>query len=164
TAYMLAKSLPYWPIEPSLIRNPWHGFQLDLLRCLWAVLPAASLWGASFPLALASVASSGRDAGRLVGGVYAANTVRPILGALVFSLSLVGRIGTQHSQQFLIAVAAAAALAALVPLLWTNEPQQATASPSAAGAVGRTIALAAALIVAFALAQTVPPTPGALIA
>src|SRR5207253_2790009 len=57
TAYMLAKSLPYWPIDPSLAKDPWHNFQLDLVRCLWAVLPAALLWVASFPLALA-VASS----------------------------------------------------------------------------------------------------------
>ena len=41
TAYMLANSIPYWPIDPSLARNPWHNFQLDLVRCLWAVLPAA---------------------------------------------------------------------------------------------------------------------------
>ena len=54
--------------------TPWFTMQLDLVRCLWAVLPAAILWGASFPLALASVASPGQDPARLVGGVYAANT------------------------------------------------------------------------------------------
>jgi spermidine synthase len=164
TAYMLAKSLPYWPIEPSLTRNPWHGFQLDLLRCLWAVFPAACLWGASFPLALAAVATHGRDAGCLVGGVYAANTVGAILGALLFSLLLVGAIGTQHSQQLLIGLAAAAALTALVPLLWSNESHQSAAVPSPASAVGRTIALAAALVIAYGLAEIVPKTPGELIA
>ena len=51
--YMLTQSLPYWPINPSISTDPWFNFQLDLVRCLWVVLPAAILWGASFPLALA---------------------------------------------------------------------------------------------------------------
>src|SRR5205814_6653636 len=36
TAHMLAESLPYWPINPSLSRSPWLNFQLDLVRCFWA--------------------------------------------------------------------------------------------------------------------------------
>ena len=51
TAYMIADSLPYWPINPLLTISPWHTFQLDMVRCLWAILPPAILWGASFPLA-----------------------------------------------------------------------------------------------------------------
>src|SRR2546422_5724321 len=70
-AFMLTESLPYWPIDPSLTGDPWVNMQLDLVRSLWAVLPAAILWGASFPLALASLASRGQDPARLVGGVYA---------------------------------------------------------------------------------------------
>ena len=62
-AYMLTQSLPYWPINPSISTSPWFNFQLDLVRCLWAMLPAAILWGASFPLALASVADGGQDPG-----------------------------------------------------------------------------------------------------
>ena len=68
TAYMLADSLPYWPIDPWLSTSPWFNFQLDLVRCAWAIFPAACLWGASFPLAMAAVASPGQDPGRLVGG------------------------------------------------------------------------------------------------
>ena len=75
---MVYTSLPYWPINPSLSRNPWIDFQLDLVRCLWAILPATLLWGASFPLALASAAREGEDAGKLAGGVYAANTIGAI--------------------------------------------------------------------------------------
>jgi spermidine synthase len=173
TAYMLAKSIPYWPIDPSLATNPWHNFQLDLLRCLWAVLPAALLWGASFPLALAAVADCGHrdlpvaddtrsaqnnvDPGRLVGGIYAANTVGAILGALLFSVILVGWLGTQRSQQVLIVIAALAALFALVPLLFT---QQGTA---ASGAV-RGALVTAALGLSAVLAWTIPRTPGELIA
>ena len=59
TAYTVTESLPYWPIEPSLTQNLWLNFQLDLFRSMWAVLPAAFLWGASFPLALAAIASRG---------------------------------------------------------------------------------------------------------
>src|SRR5262245_25251826 len=79
-AYMLTESLPWWPIDPSISTTPLYTFQLDLVRTLWVVLPAAILWGASFPLALAAVASRGQDPARLVGGVYAANTVGAIIG------------------------------------------------------------------------------------
>ena len=117
TAVMISESLPYWPIVPGLSPSPWYTFQLDLVRCLWAVLPPACLWGASFPLALAAVASRGQDPGRLVGGVYAANTIGAIAGALVFSLLLVPAIGTAGAERVLIGLAAAAALVALMPLL-----------------------------------------------
>jgi len=80
TAYMLTQSLPYWPINPAMSTDPWFNFQLDLVRCIWAILPGAILWGASFPLALASVATGGKDPARLVGGVYAANTLGAIVG------------------------------------------------------------------------------------
>lgn len=102
TSFMLTDSLPYWPVNPVLSTNPWHMFQLDLVRCLWSVLPGAILWGASFPLALASVAAPGQDPGRLVGGAYAANTVGAILGSLGGSLLLVAWFGSHHAQQILI--------------------------------------------------------------
>ena len=63
TACMLSDSLPYWPINPFLSTSLWYTFQLDMVRCLWAILPAALLWGASFPLALAAVAPRGGDPG-----------------------------------------------------------------------------------------------------
>jgi spermidine synthase len=55
TAWAIAKWLPYWPIDSALAPSPWINFQLDVFRALWAVLPATLLWGASFPLALASL-------------------------------------------------------------------------------------------------------------
>src|SRR5678815_1390916 len=58
-AFMMSKSLPYWPINPTLSPNPWITFQIDLLRSLVAVFPAAFLWGASFPLAIAAVMGPG---------------------------------------------------------------------------------------------------------
>ena len=48
----------------DLAADIWFNFQLDLVRCLWVVLPGAILWGASFPLALASVADAGTGSGR----------------------------------------------------------------------------------------------------
>ncbi len=155
TAVMISDSLPYWPIDPQLSPSPWYTFQLDLVRCLWAVLPPACLWGASFPLALAAVASRGQDPGRLVGGVYAANTIGAIAGALVFSLLLVPAIGTAGAERVLIGLAAAAALVALMPLL---RPAPGTIR------LGGAAVLAAALGVAGWLALSVPPVPWALVA
>jgi spermidine synthase len=61
TAWVLTQSLPYWPVNPSISPSAWFQFQLDFVRCLFAILPGALLWGASFPLALASVASKEDD-------------------------------------------------------------------------------------------------------
>ena len=115
TAWQLANSLPYWPVNPLLSTSPWFTFQIDMVRCFWAILPAAVLWGASFPLALAAAADREGDSGLLVGGIYAANTGGAILGALSFSLVLIPAIGTSHSQSLLILIAAVAGLCALAP-------------------------------------------------
>lgn len=172
TAYQLAKSLHFWPIDPTLLKSPWHQFQLDILRCLWVILPAACLWGASFPLALAAVAEKGQDAGKLVGGVYAANTVGAILGALAFSIFMIAWIGTQRSQQLLILLAAAAALFALVPLVRNSSPHAPCAGTGfpeyrahgVSGLLTRGAALLAALAAAGGFAWMVPPTSVELIA
>ncbi len=117
TAFMITQSLPYWPISPLITRSPWHTVQLDIVRCLWAILPPTLFWGASFPLALASVAAAGKDPGRVVGGVYAANTLGAIAGALGVSLALVPWIGTQHTQRLLLTLSALSALFLLAPYI-----------------------------------------------
>ena len=116
-AYMLSVSLPYWPINPSLAIEPWFNYQLDIVRCLWVVLPGAILWGASFPLALASIAEDGQDPGRLVGGVYAANTVGAILGSLGTGLVMVVWFDSQFTQKMLIVVSTVSALIMLAPVV-----------------------------------------------
>jgi spermidine synthase len=141
-AYMLADFLPYWHGNVDSPVSPWRGFVNDLARCAIAILPSTILWGASFPLALASVATKKRDPGRLVGEVYGANTVGAILGSLGFSLILIPRAGTQHSEQILIALSILAAMVIQRPSFKT------------AGAV-----LAAALV-----AWSVPAIPWQLIA
>jgi spermidine synthase len=110
TAYTMAHSLPYWPVDPWLSLDPWFNFELDLVRCVWAIFPATFLWGASFPLALASVAEPGQDPGKLSGEIYAANTAGSIVGALAFSLIFIPQLGTSQSQQLLIGLSVVTAL------------------------------------------------------
>jgi spermidine synthase len=146
TALVLNKSLPYWPVNPSINTDAWFQFQLDLTRCFYAVLPGAILWGASFPLALASVASEDEDPAQIVGGVYAANTLGAIVGSLGSSLLLTVWLGSQRAQQLLVIIAA---LSALI-IVWKEK---------AATTVVSIAAVAAAL-----LAFTVPPLPGMFVA
>jgi spermidine synthase len=118
-AYLLLQSLPWWPIDVTRNTDAWLKVQLDAARALWVAMPAAILWGASFPLALASVASRREDTGSLVGKVYSANTVGAIAGALLASLVLVSSFGMQHSVQALIAISAVSAL-----MMLTADPKQ----------------------------------------
>ena len=153
-AYQTGASLPFWPINPSISTSPSFNFQLDLARAFWVMLPGAVLWGASFPLALAAVAARGQDSARLVGGVYAANTVGAIVGALLTGLVLVGTLGSQFSQQLLIGLAALSGLLMLMP-----EPGEARPPLRSTPVIVIGVALIAGL-----LARVVPPLPGILVA
>ncbi len=115
-AYMLSQSLPYWPIYPALSTSRWISLQVDVVRCALALLPAAVLWGASFPLAIASAAPGSTNPGVLVARVYAANTGGAIVGALAFSLVFIQWFGIQQAQQALIGLSALAALVLLVSM------------------------------------------------
>jgi spermidine synthase len=110
TAYAVSDLIPAWPFNPLAVTNPWRLFRVDFMMCLFAILPPALLWGLSFPLALASIATKEQDSGAMVGEVYAANTVGAILGAVGFSIILIPWVGTQGSQQALIALSVIAAL------------------------------------------------------
>ncbi len=155
--YMMTQSLPYWPINPALSTDPWFNFQLDMVRCAWVVLPGSILWGASFPLALAAVAGRGQDPARLVGGVYAANTVGAIFGSVVTGLMLVIWIGTRHAEMVLIVASAVSGLMLLAPV---------AAGESSKGRLQwvSTIALVLATGAAGLLARSVPDIPGLLVA
>src|SRR5207249_8427180 len=109
-AWMLARSLPYWPFDPAITVSPWVNFQLDLLRTALTIFPATLLWGASFPLALAALASPGQDPASVAGEVYGANTAGAIIGAIAFSLVLVPSVGTMHAERLLIGFSLVAAL------------------------------------------------------
>jgi spermidine synthase len=156
-AYMLSNSLPFWPINPALATEPVFNFQLDIVRCMWVVLPGAILWGASFPLALAAVAEGGQDPGRLVGGVYAANTVGAIVGSVATALLFVTWIGTQEAQMMLIVVSAIGALMMLAPVVAGETGQ------SRLQWVG-TVVLVSATFAAGLAARGVPPVSDLLVA
>jgi spermidine synthase len=164
TAFTIAYSMPYWPIDPSYSTSPWYNFQLDLMRTVWAILPATILWGASFPLALAAVASRGKDPGRLVGGVYAANTIGAIAGAVLFSLVVIPGRGTQFAQELMIAIAGAATLTTLLPILFPSKTETPAGSqsiqPALLSAIGSVFAVALTVLMAW----SVGPTPWGLIA
>jgi spermidine synthase len=153
TAWMITASLPNWPIKLDMAgTSPRFIFQMDVACCLWAILPAPLLWGASFPLALAAVSRKGQDPGRLVGGIYAANTVGAIVGALGFSLLLIPLVGTQAAQRVLILLSTVSGLVVLAPLLWRKRPpagQEQEAPLGAAGAVTMTGALVLAVVLAW---------------
>jgi spermidine synthase len=155
-AYTMTRQLPYWPITPGLTPDPSSQFQIDVVRCLWAVLPAALLWGASFPLALAAVGQDEEDPGRLVGTVYAANTIGGIVGALFGSLLVIAWLGTQWAQRILIAAAAISAVVAFLP-------EAAKTAEKAMSKVQRVYWAAAAAILAVVLVQSVPKVPPLLV-
>jgi spermidine synthase len=155
-AWQISGSLPYWPINPSIETDPVFVFQLDLVRCIWVVLPAACLWGASFSFAVAAAGSIGQDPAQLVGAVSAANTAGAILGALVSPL-LVWGIGSQRTQQILLALAALSAVCVLLPEL-------VSARARGRERMREWWPLAPALAAAAALVWIVPPVSGPLVA
>ena len=156
-AALMNRAYPYWPIDPALAPGPWFNFQIDIVRAFIAIVPAACFWGASFPLALAAGGSrgGGGDPAKLVGTVYAANTIGAVLGSLVVSLLIIPTFGTQDAQRLLIWMALAASV---VMLVW---PPPADARTPAA----RRIAVAiAGLVIAGAAAATIAPVPADVIA
>src|ERR1700722_5266503 len=152
TATMIARSVPWWPVNPLLSSDPWYTFQIDMVRVIWAILPPTLLWGASFPLALAAAAGPEDDSAGLVGRIYAANTFGAILGSLVFTLILIPWIGTDGAEKTLIVLAAVGGLVVLGPLVWRG---RAESKPTVIWAV----ALLAAILVTAHLASRVQPVP-----
>lgn len=155
-AYITTAGMPFWPINPSISSDPVFNFQLDLMRAAFVVLPGAILWGMSFPLALASVAEKGQDPARLVGGVYAANTVGAIIGALLASLLAIALIGSQNAQMVLIGISAVSGLM----LLASHADETGKGRSQVASMVVLVLVTAGAGL----LARTVPPMPGLLVA
>jgi len=150
TAYTLTNVLPFWPVDPWLSLNPWASFDLDVFRCIRTIFLPTLLWGASFPIALASAAAEGEDPAVLSGEVYAANTAGAIAGALLFSLVFIPQFGTRACQQLLIGISATAAI-----LVTASFARRALALAGT---------LAATAVVAFALISTVSDVPWQVIA
>ncbi|MEX2044723.1 MAG: fused MFS/spermidine synthase [Opitutus sp.] len=143
---MLTSTLPFWQGHRSPDSSVWLLFQSDLIRSGCALLPAACLWGASFPLALAAGTPSSGDPGRGVSLIYAANTAGAIAGAVLTSLVLLPLLGTGQVQALLIVLSTAGALLVLRP-----------ANAAGWGAVAAGIGLA------FWLSATSPAVPWQLV-
>ena len=111
-AWAIASWLPNWDKNLAPTANPWMIFLFDFGCCAVAILPAAILWGASFPLALGSRSETqGSDAAQGVGEIYAANTLGAIAGAIGISILAVPNLGSGGAERLLIAAATAGALA-----------------------------------------------------
>ena len=180
-AYAIARALPYWPLDVTLPSTAALTLALDVLRAALAILPAALLWGASFPLALAAsaaaqvgsalaasaaaqaggalAAATERDSRRLVGVLYAANTAGTIAGALATSFVLIPALGSTRAQQLSILVAAGAAV-----LLFATDRRKPNGDLRRARHSRIVRVSALALAAALALAWSVPALPPALVA
>lgn len=162
-AFAIAHVLPYgeptWIFQPRVYANmPLH-YAWDFGRCAVAMLPACVLWGASFPLAIAAAASGTGAQDRLVGGLYAANTVGAILGALGTGLFAVMALGSQGSERGLTLLSAIAALA-----LFAGGSKSSPISNTPRASLRR-VALATSVMTAAALcAGAMPRLPASLIA
>jgi spermidine synthase len=154
--YALTRQLPYWPINPGLASSPSFTFQIDMVRALWVVLPSAVLWGASFPLALAA-AGAEKDSGKLVGRMYAANTVGSILGSSIMALAFIQFFGTVRAQRFIIVLAALSTLVLVLPLV-RNAAGKIELAPR------HFAAAAATILVAILAATSIAPIPPLLAA
>jgi spermidine synthase len=167
--FLLVVSIPYAAYAIASIIPALHFFSTegswflrcadDTLRVATALLPATVLWGASFPVAVAAAGIGHRDPGKLVGQVYAANTVGAILGALGFSVVMMALVGTQWSERVLTL---GAGLSAAVLLAAGARSRAMTPSPGAGQR--HVLAAVAVVVVSLAAAWSVPKIHPGLIA
>ncbi len=166
-AFMISQSLPYWPINPGMYANdwsPWYLFQLDIVRTAWVVLPSTLLWGASFPLAIAAIAGPGRDPGRIVGALYASNTLGAIAGSLGFSLLIIPQFGSQFAERLLMLAATSAAILALAASIFRRQCVGEKAVSGGTPHFSRIIYAGIALIVVALMVDAVPKIPWMMVA
>jgi spermidine synthase len=164
TGFQVSSSIPYWPVDPSLSNDPWHMFELDFVRAAWAILPGTCLWGASFPLALAALAVRGQDAGRLVGRVYAANTLGAIAGALAFAVWIVPTMGTVVGQRLLIGISCAGAAFALLYRVVQPRPEFVSRGADVTHRIGALVQAGCGIALALYLSPQLIPAPWGMVA
>jgi spermidine synthase len=111
-AFMIVSVLPYWLHARDANQSLMTRMSLDVIRALAAFLPATLLWGASFPLAVATAADERRDSASLVGRLYSANTLGAIVGTLLVSLFAVPLFDGRFAQQLLTLCAGMSGLVA----------------------------------------------------
>lgn len=156
-AYFVMVVFPVSSNEAALAPAQLTVFSHDLGQGLLCMLPAALLWGASFPLALAAASRPGEDPGASVGRVYAANTLGAIVGSLATSLILMAWLGSQRVLQLLIISAVASSVTVLLPLGARAKAKGKRAVPQLAWLV--TVPIVLGLLTVF----TIRPLPGQLV-
>ena len=154
TAYMLTQSLPYWPINPSISTRPLVQLPARSRPLHVGDAPGRDSLGRELPAGARVGRDRRQDPARLVGGVYAANTVGAIVGSVTASLLLVVWLGSQHAQQVLIVISAVSAL-----LMLESAAAEAESKKSRFQFAG-TLLLAAAMGGAVLLARTRPAGAG----
>ena len=158
-AWAVMHGLPHWPVNVSLAPSAWFNFQIDIARSLFAMLPGAILWGASFPMALAAATTKGADPGRTVGRVYAANTLGAIAGSMLSGLVLTPWIGTHGAMRIFIILSAVSGFIAIAPMFKAGrEGAKPLVGPGGVFAAGMLA------VAALFLAARVQPVPAGLIA
>lgn len=90
----------------------------DTLCAMWIVVPSTLCWGATFPLAIASLRRQATGLGRSVGLLAAANTGGAVVGALLTSFWLIPTHGTQITQRMFVICSAGVALVAVAVGAW----------------------------------------------
>ena len=160
SAYVIGYVLPYWLSAHPVNQSAWTRMSLDVLRTLVALLPATCLWGASFPLAVAAAADGRSDNGRLVGRLYASNTLGAIFGAVGISLIAVPAWGSQIAEQCLTLVAGCAGVLMLGSLALAELPTFTLANV----VPRRWSGVVTALLLAIACPILVPAVPKGLLA
>ena len=155
-ALVIGHVIPRWLTWEPWNQSAWVRISLDVLRTMAALLPATCLWGASFPLGVAAALDGKMDNGRLVGRLYAANTLGAILGATGVSLMIVPTWGSQVAGQCLTCLAGCSGLL----MLWSLRKTETTRKAPGVQFVQISV-LAALCPVAVML---VPAVPKALLA
>lgn len=111
--YMIVAVVPHWFVNRDSITSIETQMTIDLWRTVCALLPATLVWGASFPLAVAAAARRQADTGRLVGQIYASNTLGAIAGSALGCFVGIPMMGSQNAQQALTFLSAVGGLVML---------------------------------------------------
>ena len=161
-AFMIVDVLPYWLHARDADQSLLTRMSLDVIRALAAFLPATLLWGASFPLAVATADDERCDSASLVGGLYSANTLGAILGTLLVSLFAVPLFDGRFAQQLLTACTG---LSGIVAVFRQNAGHRGTpAFWRRAATSWRTPLVSGALIACGFAVALVPAVPNGLLA
>ena len=110
TAYAVSDLIPSWPFNPARSNGSVEAFPNRFPDVPDGDSASGAVVGLEFSVGPCIARGDEKDSGALVGEVYAANTVGAIIGAVGFAIVLIPWVGTQGSQQALIALSLVAGL------------------------------------------------------